>query len=362
KELLARVDAQKAQAQSDIAAAQALIREADELRKKDLADLLASAGLPTLDSQDLAKRLLGAQTASRLTTALKWLRLARQKASARGAANPPPPPRRAGIDIEFPRAHSYPRYLLEDAKITGALEGMAGGSLDIKGVLNGLTSNPKLYGKPATLVLAGKSASGPRAALNVRLDQHKDPVGVSLDFSGEGFSLAGASLGDDEVGGALTAGSASLKGRLASVGDQWTGNIFVEASSVALEPKVALGGEAGALVSNALKSLSGFNVRVKISGREDDLKLAFSSNAGETIAAAMRKALSGRLEAQKKVLEDKLAAAYGGKDRDARAAVDGLAAKILGPLDARKGALDRQLQDAIRGALGGQRLDRLFKR
>jgi uncharacterized protein (TIGR03545 family) len=363
KALIARVDAQKAQAQKDIAEAQGLVKEADDLRNKDLNGLMSAAGLPSLDSQDLAKRLLGAQTASRLKTALKWMRLAREHASARKAATPPPPAlRRAGVSIEFPRAHTYPQYLLENAKITGTLDGVMGGALDLKGVLNGVTSNPKLYGKPATLVLAGKSASGPAVSLDGRLDQEKDPVGVSLDFTGQGFSLAGTSLGDGEIGGALTAGSAKLKGRLASAGDEWTGDVLVEATGVKLEPKVALSGPAGALVSDALKSLTGFNVRVKISGKEDDLKLGFSSNAGDVIAAAMRKAVSGQMDAQKKVLEGKLAALYGDKGKDARASVDGLTAKLLGPLDAQKGALNKQLQDSVGKALGGARLDKLFKR
>lgn len=360
KALIARVDAQKAEAQKDLAEAQALVKEADELRKKDLNGLLASAGLPTLDSQDLARRLLGAQTASRLSTALRWMRIAKEKAAARKAANPPPPPRRAGINIEFPRAHSYPQFLLENAKITGTLEGVRGGALDLGGVLSGVTSNPELYGKPATVRLDGKSASGPAVSLAGRLDQQKEPVGVSLDFSGEGFSLAGTALGDGEIGGSLSAGTAKVKGRLSSAGDEWSGEVVVEATGVKLEPKVGLGGAAGPLVAEALKSLTGFQVRVGISGREDDLKLAFSSNIGEAVAAAMRKAVSGQLEAQKKVLEAKLAAAYGDKAEEARASVDGLAAKLLGPLDAQKGALDRQLRDALGKSVPN--LNNLFKR
>ncbi|MDD5304059.1 MAG: hypothetical protein PHS14_13240, partial [Elusimicrobia bacterium] len=275
---------------------------------------------------------------------------------------PPPPQRRAGVNIEFPRAHAYPQYLLENARITGTLDGVMGGALDLKGVLDGVTSNPKLYGKPATLTLAGKSASGPAVTLAGRLDQQKDPVGVALDFTGQGFSLAGTSLGDGEVGGTLTAGAAKLRGHIASAGDEWTGEVFVEASGVVLEPKVALSGAAGALVADALKSLTGFHVRVGISGREDDLKLAFSSNAGEAVAAAMRKAVSGQLEAQKKILEGKLAALYGSKPADAQASVDGLSAKLLGPLDAQKGALNKQLSDAAGKAFRGQGLDKLFKR
>ncbi len=365
KALIARVDAQKAQAQKDIAEAQALMKEADELRKKDLNGLLSAAGLPTLDSQDLARRLLGAQTASRLATVLKWAKVAREHAAKKKAAAPPPPAaRRAGVNIEFPREHTYPQYLLENAKITGTLDGMLGGALDLKGVLNGVTSNPKLYGKPATLTLNGTSASGPSAMLTARLDQQNDPAGVSLDFEGAGFALAGTSLGDGEIGGALSAGSARMKGHLSSAGDEWKGEVLVEATGVALEPKVSLGGAAGPLVAEALKSLTSFNVRVGISGREDDLKLAFSSNIGEAVAAAMRKAVSGQLEAQKKALEGKLAALYGGRATDAQSSVNGLTSKLLGPLDAQKGALNKQLQDALNKSLGGGKglqLNKLFK-
>lgn len=362
KALIARVDSQKAEAQNDIAQAQSLLKQAEDLRKQDLNGLLAAAGLPTLDSSDLARRLLGAQTASRLNTAMKWMRIAREKAAARKASAPPRATRREGVNIEFPRAHSYPQYLLENAKITGTLDGVMGGALDLTGVLDGVTSNPKLYGKPATLTMQGRSASGPGVTLAGRLDQQNDPVGVVVDFTGSGFSLAGTTLGDGEIGGALTAGTAKLKGRLASAGEEWSGEVFVEASGVVLEPKVALGGTAGTLVADALKSLTSFNVRVGISGREDDLKLAFSSNAGEVIAAAMRKAVSGQLEAQKKILEGKLAAIYGDKGKDAQASVNGLAGKLLGPLDAQKGALNKQLQEAVGKALGGQGLDKLFKR
>jgi hypothetical protein len=237
-----------------------------------------------------------------------------------------------------------------------------GGALDLTGVLDGMTSNPKLYGKPAVLTLAGRSASGPSVTLNVRLDQQKDPVGATLDFTGQGFSLAGTTLGDGEIGGALKAGTAKLRGRLASVGDIWSGEILVEASGVAIEPNVSLGGTAGALAADALKSLTGFHVRVVLSGREDDLKLAFSSNAGDAIAAAMRKAVSGQLKAQNKVLEGKLAALYGDKSRDAQSSVDGLTTKLLGPLDAQKGALNKQLQDSLGKALGARTLDKLFRR
>lgn len=362
KDLIARVDAERDQAKKDLAEVQDLYKQADDLRGKDLNGLLSSAGLPTLDSQDLARRLLGAQTASRLSTALYWMKWAKEKAAASKAASaaaPPPPARRAGVDYEFPRAHSYPRLLLENAKLTGSLDA-SGRAVDFAGTLSGATSNPDLYGKPALASLSGASG-GVSAKVDAELDQQNDPVGVSVKFAAAGLPLAGSALGDGQVGGALTAGAASATGELKSAGDEWTGEVLVEASGVKIEPKVALEGEAAGLVSDALKSLDRFQVKIGISGKENDLKLTFSSNAGDAVAAAMKKAFAGRLDARRKDLQAKLDALYGPKLKDAHGATDGLQAKILGPLDSQRAGLDRQFQDALKKSLGGKGLPNLNK-
>jgi uncharacterized protein (TIGR03545 family) len=365
KDLIARVDAQRAQAKKDLDEIQASIKEADALRGKDVNGLLSAAGMPTLDSQDLARRLLGAQTASRLATALHWMRWARERAAAKKAAAkasasaaPPAPRRRAGVDVEFPLPRAYPQFLLERAKLSGTLEDLfMGQAMTIAGVLNGVTSNPELYGKPALLTLTGEAAGGTSLKLSAELDQQDEPVGVAAKFDGSGFSLAGAELGDREIGGTLAGGSARVSGEIRSAGDEWKGAVRVEAKGVKLEPKVALSGAAGALVSDALKSLNGFTVDIGISGKESDLKLTFKSNIGDVVAAAMKKAFAGQFEAQRKALQAQVDALYNEKLKGVRASADGTSSQVLGPLDDQKAALDKQLQDALKKSLGGKGLD-----
>lgn len=365
KDLIARVDAQRDQAKKDLAEVQDALKQADELRGKDVNGLLSAAGLPTLDSQDLARRLLGAQTASRLATALHWMRWAREKAAAKKAAAasaPPAPARRAGVDVEFPRAHAYPRFLLENAALSGTLEKIfMGEDMTLAGRLDGVTSNPDLYGKPATLELSGRAAGGTSLKLSGRLDQQNEPVGVVVTFDGSGFPLAGASLGDGEIGGKISAGRAKATGEMRSVGDEWKGEIFVQASGVMLEPKVALTGIAGKAASDALKSLNSFHVRVGISGKESDLKLAFASDAGDVLAGAMKKAMTGQFDAQRKALQARVDALYNEKLKGVRGQTDGLSSQILDPLDSQRAGLDRQLQDALKKSLGGKNLPNLNK-
>ncbi|MDX6770606.1 MAG: TIGR03545 family protein [Elusimicrobiota bacterium] len=361
KELIARSEAIRKEAQKDLGDAQALVKEVDALRGKDLDGLLAAAGLPTLDSESLTRRLLGPQAAGKVAVALKWVRWAREKAAAKKAATPPPPPRRRGVDVEFPRAHAYPQFLLEGAKLGGELSAeQAGRPVALSGLLTGVTSNPKLYGKPARLELAGAS-DGLRLDLKARLDQQLDPVGVVVEFDGSGFPLAGSALGDGEVGGTIAAGSARVRGVVSTSGEEWKGEVLVTAAGVSIEPKVALDGTAGRLVSDALRSLPGFTVKIGLSGREDDLKFAVSSDLGTAVAGAMKKAVAGELDAQRKALEAKVNALYEERMKGVRAQTDGLSKQVLGPLDAQKGELDRLLKDALGKAAGGNKLPDLKK-
>ena len=372
KDLIARVDAQRDQAKKDLAELNDGLKEADALRGKDVNGLLSAAGMPTLDSQDLARRLLGAQTASRLATALHWMRWARDRAAARKAAAKAsasaaaaPPRRRAGIDVEFPRPNAYPQYLLEDAKLSGSLEDVfLGQAMALAGDLKGVTSNPDLYGKPALLTLSGDAAGGASMKLTGELDQQNDPVGVALALDGSGFSLAGSTLGDAQMGAAVSAGTAKVSGRLRSVGDEWSGEVLVSASGVRLDPKVSMPGAAGGLAAEALKSLNAFNVRIGISGKESDLKLAFSSNIGDAVASAMKKAVTGQYEAQRKALQAKVDALYNEKLKGVKAQTDGTNSAVMSPLDAQKASLDKQLQDALSKSMGGGKLPdfkKLFK-
>ncbi len=360
KELIARSDAQRALARRELAEVQDDLKRAGELRRQDASSLLAQAGLPSLDSADLTRRLLGDAAAARLNTALRWLRWAKEKAAARKAAVPPQPKRGAGADIEFPEPGTMPQFLLEQAELSGSLDGGAQGPLDFKGTLRGVTSNPTLYGKPAVLDLSGTASGGRSLTVTARLDQQDDPVAIGVSFSAAGLPLAGATLGDASLGGTLARGTASASGRLKSVRDEWDGQVLVRASGVRVEP-AAGSGPAAAAVAAALKSVDSFQAKVGISGRENALNLSFSSNLGELLAGAMRKSLSAGLDSQRAALQAKVDALYQDKLKAVSPATGGLSASVLGPLDAQRAGLDKLLKDALGKSAGGGKENDLLK-
>ncbi len=91
------------------------------------------------------------------------------------------------------------------------------------------------------------------------------------------------------------------------------------------------------------------------------MKFDVSSDIGTAVAGAMKKAVAGEFEAQRKALEAKVNAIYEERMKGVRAQTDGLAKQVLGPLDAQKGELDRLMKDALGKAVGGNKLPDLKK-
>ena len=359
KGLLAKVDADKRELAAELETAKAGLRKAQELKGKDLDGLLAAAGLPSLDAASLSRRLLGPEMSRRVSQGLYWLHWARQRSAKKPAAKDAERPRRKGLDIEFPLRHRTPSFLLELARLTGSAQDIA-----FEGTLAGATSDAPLYGKPAKLTLSGKGSDGRSLMLEGVLDQVREPGTATVDFDYGGVPLAGLDLGDGQLGGALSRGSARVHGRLRLQGEQTSGEIVLEADGVELEPRVGLGGAAGRLAKDALKGIRRFRAVVGVLGTGQDLKFTLSSDMGQTIADALKRGVSDALAEQRKALQAKLDALYEQKAAELRSRTGALESSLLGPLLQREGTIDKAIKDSASKALGKPGipgLDRLFK-
>jgi uncharacterized protein (TIGR03545 family) len=363
KTLLAQVQASRDAVNSELQGVQAKLRQAEELRQKDVNGLLQAAGLPSLDAESLTRHLLGPAVSKKIATATYWISWARKRgASQSDKAKAPPPRRRAGVDFEFPRAHAYPEFLLVKSDLSGRVASLfEGRDMDLEGVLAGVTSNPPLYGKPATLTLRGSVPKGPAMQLQALLDQTKIPLGGELTLHYAGLPLAGLSLGDEKVGAAVRDGSARLDGTIRIAGDQWKGQVMIQADGVALAPQVSLAGPAAGYAAAALSSVRRFTATIGIEGKEDDLHFKLSSDLGQTLADGMKRAFSTEIAKQRRQLEAKVNALYAERAKELQGRTDALRSQLLGPLDRQKAQLDAQLKQALGKSIPGLEKLKLFK-
>jgi uncharacterized protein (TIGR03545 family) len=273
--------------------------------------------------------------------------------------------RRVGVNIEFPKAKSYPQFLLEKAALDGKIADLfQGRDMDLSGSLTGVTSNPPLYGAPARLSLKGAVArGGPTMALEAAADQTRKPGGTELTLHYAGLPLDGVVLGDDSLGAAVKSGAGRLDGTIKIVGDEWNGSVILQADKISLTPKVGLNGPAAGFAQSALAGVRRLNATIAISGKESDLHFKISSDLGAAVADGMKKAFSGELAKQRKLLEDKVDALYAARAKQLQAQTDEQQKKLLGPLDKQRAALQDQLNRAVAKGLGKgiPGLDKLFR-
>jgi uncharacterized protein (TIGR03545 family) len=353
--LLKEVDESKKAVTQDLAAVQAALKDADDLKLKDLNAILQAAGLPTFDAESLTQRLLGPQAAAKLQTALRWVSLAR-KHMASQSAKAAKPAKRRGFNVEFPQTGKpIPAFLLEKASLSGEAVG-----LDLSGTLSGVTSNPPVYGNPARLVLKGGKPGGPSLDLAGLLDQTRAPGLTEATFRYQGVPLAGAVLGDEGMGAAVKAGSGRVSGSLRVVGERWQGTVRLDAEGVSLDPKLSLPGNQAKYAAMALKAVRRFSATIGIEGTEENLKLSLSSDLGRSLADGLKRAASQELEAQTRELRKKIDAAVAEKARPLQERLGKTQGELLGPLNAQQAELQKALQQAVGKAVPG--LDKLFRR
>jgi len=355
KGLLAQVQQSRQAVDQQLGAVRGQLAKADDLRHKDVNGLLAAAGLPTLDAESLTRHLLGPAAAKKISTAVYWISWIRQRsASQKAKAQQPPPARRRGVDFEFPRAHTYPAFLLEKAEITGKMAALLEGKdMALQGLLTGVTSNPPLYGRPAELTLKGAAAGGgPAMALQGTVDQTKEPGALRLKLHYAGLPLSGLGLGDEQLGASLKGGVGTLDGDIGVVGDQWNGTVRLDASGVTLSPQVKLSGPAAGYASQALSGIRRFGVTIGLSGREDDLHLTMKSDLGQAVASGLSSAFKGAVAQQRAQVEAKVNALYAARRQQLQSQADALQKQLLAPLDRQQAQLNDQLKRAVSQGLG----------
>jgi len=346
--------------------AQAQVEEVKKAREEDWKALKSRFALPTLDKASMARALFGPAAVQWGERLFNGVHMVRSHMPPKPKSPPPPPRGRARI-IEFPRTHDVPRFLLEKALVSGEVG--QDKPFGFSGTITGITTNPPLYGKPATIDLAG--TQGPRSFnLKGMLDHTHDIPAESLEATYNGFSLSNTSFGQsDSLAIGLTQGEGRAQGRVAIKGDTLEGHIALQGNNLSVDPKIDLKSNS-AIAQRAVKNITGSLASVKsmtvgigLSGTLDAPKLDIDSNIGSIVADALKSALGAEIAEQEKALRAEFEKATAGKIQELQGSVDALTQKALPQLAQQNKVIDDLLaQVKTQAALpGGNPTDSLKK-
>ncbi len=145
EQLLKELEQVKQQLARTMRQAQDDLKSLNEAKSKDIAKIKEKADLLNLDPNEVTELLLGPELTNRLETAIGWVKFLRERIQL--ATDEPKPERFRGETILFARKVELPLLLIRLLNVDGQ-GNFSGERLAFKGSISGITSNPKIHGKP----------------------------------------------------------------------------------------------------------------------------------------------------------------------------------------------------------------------
>jgi uncharacterized protein (TIGR03545 family) len=336
KQARTRLTALEQSATTSVGALQQGLADVDAARQRDYAFARGLLDLPSFDAPNIGAALFGPPSLEYFQRALYYGKTVQRYVPPGLQPWNRPGPRRtrlAGTTVEFPKMKKYPRFLLRKGEIDlGA--GRAAQNL-FKASFGGITSQPALYGSPATLTASGRlGGEGPVAVELSGVSRHfgtapTDSIvarvrGVGLPaipIPGLPFTV---NPGRSTVGLAF-----SLSGdRLAGTWEIASGAATWVADTTRLQRASLVENTVWRVVSG----LSQLRVRAELGGTVDSPTLKVSSNLDDAIADRLR-GLAGE--------------ALANAEQKARAAVDSLVSRQVAALRANVGSFSALVADRL---------------
>ncbi|MDA8244160.1 MAG: TIGR03545 family protein [Elusimicrobia bacterium] len=294
------------------AAAEALARAKDgfkaleEARRRDQAAVMSKLKLPSLDSKSLARMLAGPAAAEKLDKAMRFIELAKKymPAGATGALKKEAP---RGRVVHFPKERAYPTLLIKKLQLTGELG--TEDPLDYSGTVEGITTQPALYGKPAVAVVKGAKGAR-RLDFKAEVDGRGEALKTSSVLSYSGMPVKELKLGSPsslEVD--ITGGTGAVEAALKTEGDNLDGKASARLSGAKFSPQGgSIKGPLKSAVESSFAGLSSAVIEAGISGTLKDPKFDVSTDLANALSRAFSSAVGAEIkkaqeEAKKKVDE-----------------------------------------------------------
>jgi uncharacterized protein (TIGR03545 family) len=326
----------------------------DRARQADYAYAQRLVKIPSLATPDVSMAMFGPMAVAKMQPVLYWLKLAEQYVppGLRPQANPGPKrARMAGITVTFPKEHTWPTFLLRHADASLILGGAGAAAGDYGAWVEGVTTEPAVYGGPLRFA-AGRTAAakGPRQLRVAGLvDRSKREPHDSLDALVSGVAFPAANIG--VAGARLEFPDNTVRFALDRRGDGMAGLLHITAPNVqwvrtsgdsaAASPPLGSKAWVEALVWRAVSSVRDLDLQIRFSGRPDAPRLDVSSNVASAVATALQREVGAEVARVQARARAKVDSIVGQQVAAARARLSALQTDV----QSRLGAQQQQLQD-----------------
>ena len=307
-----RVETLERQVQGGAGSLTAGLLNLDEARKKDYAFARSLLQLPTFSAPEIGEAFFGKVSIDRFQQALYYTELARRYMPPGLLPKQHPGPERlraSGMNVRFPKEQDWPKFLVQ----LGQVDLEIGGDSPLRGayeaVVQGLTSDPSLYGKP-TIVRTSRTAEG-SAIAGIDVSAFIDHVNPERVRDSASARLRGVELPTLDIPGLpfrLNPGRGAARLDFALWNDQLSGRWSLSSNQVAwaLDSAGRKLNTLEGLVWRVVSGLKNLSVDARVSGGLRSPKLAVSSNLDRAIARRLEAVIGEEVAKAEKMVRAKV--------------------------------------------------------
>ena len=338
------------------------LQSLDEARKKDYTFARSLLQLPTFSAPEIGEAFFGKVSIDRFQQALYYTELARKYMPPGLLPKEDPGPERlraAGVNVRFPKEHDWPKFLVQLGKVDLEI----GGDSPLRGAyeaaVQGLTSDPSLYGKP-TVVRTSRTAEG-SAIAGIEVAAFIDHVNPQRMRDSASARLRGVELPTLDLPGLpfrLNPGRGAARLDFALRNDQLAGRWSLSSNQVAwaLDSAGRKLNTLEGLVWRVVSGLKDLSVDARVSGGLRSPKLAVSSNLDRAIADRLQAVIGEEVAKAEKMVRAKVDSAVAKRVEPVRKqilAVRSEAETRLGLERKQVEDVERELQGELKRLSGG---------
>jgi uncharacterized protein (TIGR03545 family) len=357
-----RLDALEGQVKGGAGSLVAGLESLDEARRKDYAFARSLLQLPTFSAPEIGEAFFGKVSIDRFQQALYYTELARHYMPPGLLPREDPGPQRlraSGKTIRFPKEQEWPKFLLQLGEVDLAI----GGDSPLRGayqaVIQGLTSDPTLYGKP-TLVRTSRTAEGSGIA-GIDVSAVIDHVRPGRIHDSAAARLRGVSLPDLAVPGlpfTLKPGTGAATLNFALRNEELFGRWSISSDQVAwaLDTTGRRLNDLEQIVWRVVSGLDDLSVDARVNGSVRSPKLAVSSNLDRAIAQRLEAVIGEEVARAEKMVRAKVDSVVAGKVEPVKRQVAEVRTQADQRLATERKRLDdveQQLQAEVKRLTGG---------
>ena len=342
------------------------VRAVGAARTGDYAYARSLVQLPTVEIPAIGPQLFEPVIAEKVGALMYWVEVAERYVPPgleRQLRAGPSRVRASGTDVLFPVATTAPTFLARVAELSLAIGGAEAAAGNYLARLEGVTTQPAVYGAPTTFeVRRSAAAVGPRdIRIRGSLDHRAAPVRDRLEARLVGVPLPTLPLGG--LGGTVALGDGLSVLEVARTGDRWDGTWLWRTTAVRwARDTVAHPPSTNArtrLVEDALwralARIDSVEIEARFTGAVRRPTLTIRTNIADAVAAALEAQVGDEVRRAEREIRGRVDALVADAERRVRSEADrvrGQAESRLAEerarLEAQRAALEQRLRELVR--------------